>query len=96
MCVCVCENKEWTSTTQVSSSSPLSLYPLKVLESGKFLSRKTIVLYVVQQLQQDFPQASKTCVGHVVQLLYRASCFNVSGGGQSDVHVTLSQAFPTL
>ena len=26
-CVCVCENKEWTSTTQVSSSSPLSLYP---------------------------------------------------------------------
>lgn len=51
---------------------------LKVLEIGKFLSRKTIVLYVVQQLQQDFPQASKTCVGHVVQLLYRASCFNVS------------------
>jgi len=50
---------------------------LKVLEIGKFLSRKTIVLYVVQQLQQDFPQASKTCVGHVVQLLYRASCFNV-------------------
>lgn len=51
---------------------------LKALESGKFLSRKTIVLYVVQQLQRDFPQASKTSVGHVVQLLYRASCFNVS------------------
>ena len=51
---------------------------LKVLESGTFMSRKTIVLYVVQQLQHDFPQASKTCVGHVVQLLYRASCFNVS------------------
>ena len=52
---------------------------LKVLEGGAFLSRKNIVLYVVQQLQQqEFHQASKTCVGHVVQLLYRASCFNVS------------------
>ena len=51
---------------------------LKVLESGRFLSRKNIVLYVVQQLQQDFPNASKTNIGHVVQLLYRASCFNVS------------------
>lgn len=51
---------------------------LKILEGGAFLSRKNIVLYVVQQLQPEFPQASKTCVGHVVQLLYRASCFNVS------------------
>ena len=51
---------------------------LKVLEGGAYLSRKNIVLYVVQQLQQEFAQASKTCVGHVVQLLYRASCFNVS------------------
>ena len=52
---------------------------LKVLEGGAYLSRKNIVLYVVQQLQQqDFHQASKTCVGHVVQLLYRASCFHVS------------------
>lgn len=53
---------------------------MKVLESGRFLSRKNIVLYVVQQLlrEQEFPLASKTCVGHVVQLLYRASCFNVS------------------
>ncbi len=51
---------------------------LKVLESGTFMSRKTIVLFVVQRLQGDFPLASKTCVGHVVQLLYRASCFNVS------------------
>ena len=50
----------------------------KVLESGSFLSRKNIVLYVVQQLQSDFPNASKTNIGHVVQLLYRASCFNVS------------------
>ena len=51
---------------------------LKVLESGRFLSRKNIVLYVVQQLHHDFPNASKTNIGHVVQLLYRASCFNVS------------------
>lgn len=51
---------------------------LKVLESGSYLSRKNIVLYVVQQLQSDFPNASKTNIGHVVQLLYRASCFNVS------------------
>ena len=50
---------------------------LKVLESGRHLSRKNIVLYVVQKLQSDFPNASKTNIGHVVQLLYRASCFNV-------------------
>lgn len=50
---------------------------LKVLESGRCLSRRNIVLFVVQQLEQEFPSASKTNVGHVVQLLYRASCFNV-------------------
>ncbi len=27
--------------------------------------------------KQRFPQASKTSIGHVVQLLYRASCFKV-------------------
>lgn len=51
---------------------------IQVLESGNSLSRKTIVQFVVQRLLSDFPQASKTSVGHVVQLLYRASCFNVS------------------
>ena len=35
-------------------------------------------MFVVQQLQDEFHMASKTSVGHVVQLLYRASCFNVS------------------
>ena len=50
---------------------------LKALENRRFLSRKTIVMYVVQQLQPDFQNASKTNIGHVVQLLYRASCFNV-------------------
>ena len=53
-------------------------YIQKVLESGQALSRKNIVLYVVEQLEKQFPQASRTSVGHVVQLLYRSSCFNVS------------------
>ena len=35
-------------------------------------------MYVVQQIKNDFPNASKTNIGHVVQLLYRASCFTVS------------------
>lgn len=51
---------------------------LKGLENGMFLSRKTIVLYVLQNLVPDFQNASKTNIGHVIQLLYRASCFNVS------------------
>lgn len=53
-------------------------YIQKVLETGQALSRKNIVLYVVEQLEKQFPQASRTSVGHVVQLLYRSSCFNVS------------------
>jgi len=36
------------------------------------------VKLVVKVVEAQFPQGSKTCVGHVVQLLYRASCFNVS------------------
>ena len=34
-------------------------------------------MFVVQRLEPHFPQASKTSIGHVVQLLYRASCFKV-------------------
>lgn len=65
---------------------------LKVLEGGAFLSRKNIVLYVVQQLQQqDFHQASKTCVGHVVQLLYRASCFNVEKRDEDSSRMQLKE-----
>lgn len=52
-------------------------YILLALEGGEALSRKVIVLFVVQRLEQSFPQASKTSIGHVVQLLYRASCFKV-------------------
>lgn len=48
------------------------------LEDGISLSRKVLVLFVVQKLETQYTQASKTSIGHVVQLLYRASCFKVS------------------
>ena len=48
---------------------------LLALEDGSALSRKVLVMFVVQRLEPQFPQASKTSIGHVVQLLYRASCF---------------------
>jgi len=48
------------------------------LEDGAELSRKILVQLVVNKLETQFSQASKTSVGHVVQLLYRASCFNVT------------------
>ncbi|KAF8785625.1 roquin-1-like [Argiope bruennichi] len=51
---------------------------LLALEDGSALSRKVLVMFVVQRLAPHFPQASKTSIGHVVQLLYRASCFKVS------------------
>lgn len=51
---------------------------LLTLSEGALIARKTLVMYIVQTLSEDYPQVSKTCVGHVVQLLYRASCFNVS------------------
>lgn len=52
---------------------------LLALEDGSALSRKVLVMFVVQRLEPHFPQASKTSIGHVVQLLYRASCFKVNG-----------------
>lgn len=51
---------------------------LLALEDGVSLCRKVLVMFVVQRLEPTFPQASKTSIGHVVQLLYRASCFIVS------------------
>ena len=48
------------------------------LEDGSELSRKVLVQIVVKNLQTQFSQASKTSIGHVVQLLYRASCFIVT------------------
>lgn len=50
---------------------------LLTLVNGELIARKTLVMYIVQTLLEDYPHVSKTCVGHVVQLLYRASCFNV-------------------
>ncbi|KAH7731580.1 zinc finger protein [Aphelenchoides avenae] len=50
---------------------------LLTLSKGELIARKTLVMYIVQTLSEDYPHVSKTCVGHVVQLLYRASCFNV-------------------
>lgn len=51
---------------------------LQALENGSALSRKVLVMYVVQRLVDKSLPASKTSIGHVVQLLYRASCFKVS------------------
>ncbi|XP_055336942.1 roquin-1-like [Paramacrobiotus metropolitanus] len=51
---------------------------LLALETGSALSRKVLVMFIVQKLKPQYSQASKTSVGHVVQLLYRASCFKVS------------------
>lgn len=51
---------------------------LRVLSKGELIERKSLVIYIVQTLQKKYPHISKTCVGHVVQLTYRASCFNVS------------------
>eukprot|EP00080_Pristionchus_pacificus_P002932 PDM62952.1 strd-1 [Pristionchus pacificus] len=50
---------------------------LLTMSHNALIARKTLVMYVVKRLSETYPQTSKTCVGHVVQLLYRASCFNV-------------------
>lgn len=48
------------------------------LEDRTELARKVLVQLVVKKLRTQFTQASKTSIGHVVQLLYRASCFKVT------------------
>ncbi|KAG5677632.1 hypothetical protein PVAND_007373 [Polypedilum vanderplanki] len=68
---------------------------LLALEDGNDLSRKILVLYVVQKLKTTFPQASKTSIGHVVQLLYRASCFIVSKRESDSSLMTLKEEFRT-
>ena len=60
---------------------------LLALEDGSALSRKVLVMFVVQRLEPHFPQASKTSIGHVVQLLYRASCFIVSQNNRYSVGI---------
>ena len=39
---------------------------LLALEDGSALSRKVLVMFVVQRLEPRFPQASKTSIGHGV------------------------------
>lgn len=68
---------------------------LLALEDGSPLSRKILVMYVVQKLEATFPQASKTSIGHVVQLLYRASCFKVSKREGDSSLMTLKEEFRT-
>lgn len=50
---------------------------LLALEDGHPLSRNVLVLYVVQRLRSRYPHVSRSSVGHVVQLLFRASCFQL-------------------
>ncbi|BFZ20307.1 hypothetical protein BsWGS_23345 [Bradybaena similaris] len=66
---------------------------LLALEDGSFLSRKVLVLFVVQRLESRYPQASKTAIGHVVQLLYRASCFKVLKRDEESSLMQLKEEF---
>ncbi|XP_014222745.1 uncharacterized protein LOC106649694 isoform X1 [Trichogramma pretiosum] len=68
---------------------------LLALEDGSALSRKVLVMFVVQRLEPQFPQASKTSIGHVVQLLYRASCFKVSKREGDSSLMQLKEEFRT-
>ncbi|XP_074655486.1 uncharacterized protein LOC141909054 [Tubulanus polymorphus] len=66
---------------------------LLALEDGSALSRKVLVLFVVQRLEAQYPQASKTAIGHVVQLLYRASCFKVTKRDEESSLMQLKEEF---
>merc|ERR1719188_468300 len=68
---------------------------LLALEDGSALSRKVLVMFVVQRLEAHFPQASKTSIGHVVQLLYRASCFKVTKRDGDSSLMQLKEDFRT-
>ena len=68
---------------------------LLALEDGSALSRKVLVMFVVQRLEGHFPQASKTSIGHVVQLLYRASCFKVTKREGDSSLMQLKEEFRT-
>ncbi|XP_003743526.1 roquin-1 [Galendromus occidentalis] len=68
---------------------------LLALEDGSALSRKVLVMFVVQRLSVIFPHASKTSIGHVVQLLYRASCFVVAKRDGDSSLMQLKEEFRT-
>eukprot|EP00118_Oscarella_pearsei_P024519 m.306225 g.306225 ORF g.306225 m.306225 type:complete len:1117 (+) comp41072_c0_seq1:1181-4531(+) len=70
---------------------------LLALKDGEQLARKTLVMFVVQKLQEkQYQQASKTSVGHVVQLLYRASCFKVTKRDDDSSLMELKEEFRTI
>ena len=50
---------------------------LLALNACGSMSRKNLILYVVYRLKYHYPKASKTSVGHVVQLLYKTGCFKM-------------------
>ena len=55
------------------------------------LQRKTLVEFVVHRLDKKvFSTVSKTSVGHVIHLMYRASCFQVSCLGDRTLILCLS------
>lgn len=68
---------------------------LLALADGDSLCRKILVMYIVQKLEVAFPQASKTSIGHVVQLLYRASCFHVKKRDGDSSLMQLKEEFRT-
>lgn len=41
------------------------------------LSRKCLVGYIVHMMTPDYPSITNTKVCHAIQILYRASCFNI-------------------
>ena len=62
---------------------------------GIFSFVQVLVMFVVQRLEPHFPQASKTSIGHVVQLLYRASCFKVTKRDGDSSLMQLKEEFRT-
>jgi phosphopantetheinyl transferase (holo-ACP synthase) len=48
---------------------------LHALDIMTRMSRKVLIMYVVYALKKTYQKASKTNVGHVIQILYRAGCF---------------------
>lgn len=68
---------------------------LLALEDGSGLSRKVLVMFVLQRLVPQFPHASKTSIGNIVQLLYRSSCFKISKREGDSSLLVLKEEFRT-
>jgi hypothetical protein len=50
-------------------------FVLHALETLGRMSRKVLIMYVVYSMKKHWQKISKTNVGHVIQILYRAGCF---------------------